>query len=75
MEPDGFVKATVKLAHDVDLGGPSKLSSSESSFYAQLEGEWVHLVRDSDAQRGEVTVFTVPQSAIKSITWTRFFNS
>lgn len=67
MHNKGFRKASVEFHETVVVEGTETIDSSDNPFYAQIEGEWVHLVTDNTGPT--TTVHTVPMAAIKSISW------
>jgi len=69
MDQRAFVKATVEFVGPGVVVGDEVIDGDWNPVYVQLEGPWVHIVRDNTGPT--TTVYTVPQGAIQAITWER----
>ncbi|MFD5462182.1 hypothetical protein ACFWIQ_05030 [Kitasatospora sp. NPDC127059] len=68
MNPAGFHEATVKFTGQGVITATSEvIDDAWNPLHVQLEGPWVHLVKDSSTPTA--TVHTVPAEAIQAITW------
>ncbi|WP_354637277.1 hypothetical protein [Kitasatospora camelliae] len=68
MNPDGFHEATVKFTGQGAITATNEvIDDAWNPLHLQLDGPWVHLVKDDTAPTA--TVHTVPREAIQAITW------
>jgi hypothetical protein len=69
MKSDAFVEANVYFTEPAVAVGDEIIEERDNPFFAQLDGPWVHLVRGDAKGPHTATVYTLPSSSIKAISW------